>query len=194
MNLTQSSAPAAEPVTLAEAKLHLKVDAADDNDLITAMIAAARIMAEAYTQRQLITATYTLKMDDFPGGYGIIQLPRTPIGTVTSITYIDTAGDSQTLAATVYEAITSDVSAYIVLKPGQVWPGVQSEKFNAVTVTFTAGYGAASTAVPDAVRVGMLLLIADMYEHREARADKQLYDNQTAKALLSTIKVRCPVA
>lgn len=194
MGLTQTVAPAAEPVTAAEAKLHLKVDFDDDDALITAMIEAGRIMAEAYTQRQLITATYTLTANDFPGGYGIINLPRTPLGAVSSISYEDTAGDTQTLSTDVYEAINSDTCAYVVLKPGQVWPSVQSDKYEAVTVTFTAGYGAASTDVPDAVRVGILQLIGDMYENREARVDGQLYQNETAMALLHTVSVRNPVS
>ncbi len=188
MGLTQTSAPAVEPLSTAEAKKHLKVEFADEDTLIDSLIVAARIMAEAYTVRQLITATYTLTLRDFPGGFGKIDLSPTPLGSVSSITYLDTSGTSQTLATSVYEAVTDDVSAKVVLKPSQVWPSVQSGKYETVTVTFTAGYGAAGSNVPESARTGMLLLIGDFYHNRGD--ENNINTHPTARALLNTVSVR----
>lgn len=185
--LTQTTGPAAEPLTRAEAKAYLKVDSDDENDLVDSLIVAARQMAEAYTARQLITATYTQVYDDFPDLYGPICLARSPLGAVSSIAYTDTNGDAQTLATSVYETQTSDVGAEIVLKPSQVWPSVQSDKRGAVTVTYTAGYGSASTDVPESARTGMLLLIGDLYNNR---GDEDINSHRTARALLDTVGVR----
>jgi uncharacterized phiE125 gp8 family phage protein len=182
MGLTQTVAPAKEPITVPQAKTHLRVDTDDENSLISSLIVTARRMAEAYTSRQLITATYTLDMNDFPYGYGVIWLPRTPLGAVSGITYVDTAGDTQTLATTVYEAISNDTTAKIVLKPAQDWPSVQSDKYNAATVTFTAGYGSDPADVPETVQSGMLILIGELFENR----DVQIKDNQMISALLDT--------
>ena len=167
MGLTKTTAPSTEPLTTAEAKTHLRIDTGDEDALIDTLIMTARRMSESYTSRQLLTATYELKCNDFPGGYGVIRLPRTPLGSVTSITYVDTSGASQTLSTDVYEVLSDDVSATVVLKPGQTWPSVQSEKYEAVTVTFTAGYGAASD-VPASVKNAMKLLIGHLFENREA--------------------------
>lgn len=191
MGLTQTSAPATEPVTRAEAKLHLKVDFTDDDDLIDGLIAGARQMAEAYTQRQFITATYTQTYSDFPGGYGIIQLERTPLDSISSITYYDTNGTQQTLSTDVYESVSNDTCAFVVLKPGQTWPSVQSDKYEAVTVAYTAGYGAATTDVPATARNGILRLVADMYHNR---GDEDINTHQTAMALLDTVSVRRPAS
>jgi uncharacterized phiE125 gp8 family phage protein len=193
-SLKQTVAPASEPLTLVEAKAHLRVDSSAEDDLITSLIEAARRMAEAYTQRQLVTATYTLTLDDFPDSYGDICLPRTPLGSVSSIAYTDVAGDSQTLATTVYEVIDDDVSASVVLKPGQRWPSVQVDKRHAVVVTFTAGYGSSGSDVPESARAAMLLIVGNLYENREAATERSMSSlPMGVKALLDTISVKEPV-
>lgn len=167
-SLKQTSGPGAEPITLAEAKAHLRISGTDENDLITALIQAAREMAETYTKRQLITATYTAKYKDFPDLEGSIQIPRTPLQSVSSITYVDNQGSTQTLSTDVYEVLEDDTEAYVVLKPLQSWPEVQAERKQAVTVTFVAGYGNAGSDVPAAARSAMLMLIGHLFENRES--------------------------
>ena len=94
-----SIAPTIEPVTLAEAKLHLKVENTADDDLITSLIKTARQWCEGYQNRSYITRTITLKTDKFPK---VFRLPRPQLLTVTSIKYIDLAGVEQTLDSGVY--------------------------------------------------------------------------------------------
>ena len=100
--LRLKTSPAKEPVSLAEAKLHLKIEATDtgEDSLIKRLIVVARRRAEVSTGRALVTQTWTLALDGFPGG--VIEVPRPPLSSVTSITYIDPEGATQTVAADRY--------------------------------------------------------------------------------------------
>ena len=163
--LKQTSGPALEPVTLTEIKKHLRVDILDDDDLIGWRIQQAREHAETFTNRQFINATYTLKLDSLPGG--TIVLPRPPLSSVTSITYLDVDGASQTLAATLYDVDTDTEPGLVTRGFNDTWPLTQ-DIHHAVTVTFVAGYGAATTNVPEAIRGAIMLLVGHWYDNRNA--------------------------
>lgn len=162
-------ASSSEPVSLAEAKLHLRVDHDDEDDLIQGLIEAAREKAETFTRRRLLETTEILELDRFPLGGGAIKLPWTPLVSVTSITYLDADGDSQTLDSASYRVVADKVSASIALEYDYSWPGTRAVPA-AVRVTYVAGFGASASDVPRAIRQGMLLLIAHWYENREAVA------------------------
>lgn len=163
--LSLYSGPAVEPVSLTEAKAHLRVTATDEDTLISSLIVAARQWVEEQTYRALVSQTWDLQLDKFPSGDEPIRLPRAPLQSVTSITYTDTAGASQTLSATLY--VVSATRQPGVIRPayGQVWPEAQ-DKPDAVTVRFVAGYGAAA-AVPELLKSAIKLLVAQMFEQRE---------------------------
>lgn len=171
MRLTLVTPPAVEPVALEEAKAHLRVDVDDDDTLILALIAAAREQAEAFTRRALITQTWDMALDCLPGvDEKPIELPKPTLQSVTSITYLDASGDEQTLAADQYQVLTGG-GPYA--QPGKVvraynvsWPSTRSQP-DAVTVRFVAGYGDAASDVPAAIRQAILMLVGDLYEHRE---------------------------
>lgn len=163
--LVQTVAPSVEPVSLAEAKLHLRYEGTDDNDLITALIKAARRHAESFTRRQLITATWQLIMDGFPSG-SLIEVPRPPLQSVTSITYTDADGDTQPVSADDYDVDTKNQPGRIEPSYGNSWPSTRDE-MNTVTVTYKAGYGDAATDVPEDIVAAVKLLVANWYEHRE---------------------------
>ena len=185
MSLSLSTAPTLEPVTLAEAKGHLRLDADDSTEdaYLTALIAAARHQVEAHTSRALLNQTWAWKLDDFPH-CDQIRVPKAPLSSVTSITYIDTAGTTQTWAASNYDVDAPDgpraQMGTISLAFEKAYPVVRSDR-NAVTITFVAGYGAAATAVPQDVRQAALLLIAEMYERRE-------------EGLIGTIQTEVPLS
>lgn len=160
--LNLSSAPASEPITTAEAKTHLRIDSSDDDTYIDTLIEAARRHVESFTNRALITQTWELYLDDFPNE---ILLPKPELVSVSSITYTDTAGASQTLSTDVYQVDTDHLPGRIFLKYGQTWPAVQ-EIPKAVKVTYVAGYGAAS-AVPQSIKTAIKILVAHWYENRE---------------------------
>jgi len=86
--------PAEEPITLAEAKEHLRVDFSDEDDYITALITTARKYCESYTNRVFITQTWRQNIDYFPR---VIQLKVNPIISLTSLKYYDTAENQQTI-------------------------------------------------------------------------------------------------
>jgi len=137
-------------------------------------IAAARQIAETHTHRALITQTWDLKLDHFPcwqaREYGAIEIPLAPCQSVTSVSYVDTAGVTQTWASTLYDVDlpVGDYARLGMIRPAyqQLYP-VTRHVANAVTVRFVAGYGARA-AVPAAIKAAMKLLISHWWLHREA--------------------------
>lgn len=156
------TAPTVEPVTLAEAKLHCKVDLTDDNDLITSLIVAAREYCEVQTQRSFVNTTWDLTLDYFPV---CIYIPRSKLSSVTSITYTNTAGTSTTLASTDYRVDTASEPARITEAYGVTWPATRTQT-GAVVVRFVAGYGAAASSVPDSIKSAIKQMVEHQYEKR----------------------------
>lgn len=154
--------PASEPVTLAEAKLHCKVDGSDDDTLITALIISAREQAQHRLGRALITQTLEQVLAAFPDG---IKLPLPPAKTIVSVKYIDSAGILQTLDPAAYELDKDSSPGWLVPAYGLAWPSARAVP-NAVRVRYTAGYGAAAD-VPASIKSWMLLAIGTLYSQRE---------------------------
>jgi uncharacterized phiE125 gp8 family phage protein len=157
----QTVPPAGEPVTTTEAKAHLKIASTLEDEQIAGFIKSARALAESYTGRQFLTATWALKLDDFPSWE--IEAKPTPLIAVSSIVYVDSDGDATTLDAADYQ-----VSAYqglITPAYGESWPITRSQ-MDAVTVTFTAGYGTADD-IPQTVRQAILMQVGEWVMNRE---------------------------
>lgn len=154
--------PSAEPVSLSEAKAHLRETATDQDSLIMSLISAARGWAEDFTQRALITQTWDYKLDAFADE---MEIPLPPLQSVTSIKYLDTAGAEQTLANTEYTVDTAAERGLVRLGYGKSWPATRAQA-NAVTIRFVAGYGAAAT-VPGTIKAACLLLLGELYARRE---------------------------
>lgn len=151
------SAPGTEPVTLAEVKAQIGIPTGDtDQDtLITRRIGQARAWCEQHTRRSFITQTLELRLDSFPLE---IELPAPPLLAVSSVKYIDTDGVEQTVSSGDYDVDTYNTQARVRPVWGGVWPTPRSEP-NAVRVQYTAGYGPATTDVPDLIRESVLLLV-----------------------------------
>lgn len=162
-SLSLVTPPAEEPITLSEAKAYARIDFSDDDTLIAGFIVAARQQCETITRRALITQTWDLILGEFPERE--IEIPLPPLQSVTSITYLDDSGVSQTLATSVYKVDTANLPGRITLKSGQSWPSTYDESA-AVTIRFVAGYGNAA-AVPDGIKSWLKLRTSTMYEHRE---------------------------
>lgn len=161
---TVTTAAAAEPLSLTDAKLHLRVDHSDEDSLIGACITASRQYVEARINRVLVTSTLTLTQDRFPCLSGVIEINRCPVQTVTSVQYVDTDGVTQTLSASLYTLDATSEPARLVPAYTQWWPTTRGH-IHDVTVTFTAGYGAAS-AVPEGIKSAMRLLVQQFYDQR----------------------------
>lgn len=158
--------PAVEPVTLAEAKLHARIDHTADDALITALIVAAREQAEHITGRGLINQTWEKVLPAFADA---VDLDLAPVASITSVKYLDSAGAEQTLANTVYDLIEENLPPRLVLKTGQSWPAAFTAD-DAVRIRFVAGYGASGADVPQSIRAWMMVRIASLYAQREAFA------------------------
>lgn len=165
-SLVQTVAPANPVVTLDEAKLHLRVEHDAENTLIERIVAAATERAEEIQSRAFVKRTYRLTVPRFPRGR-IIHLPRPPLQSVTSITYVDTDGATQTLAAESYRLDTDAVPGRVILARDGEWPATADEP-DAVQVTYVAGYGDDGSAVPEEQRAAVLLFVGHLYESREA--------------------------
>jgi uncharacterized phiE125 gp8 family phage protein len=148
-SLTVETAPAVEPVTLTEAKQHLRVDIDDDDTYIEALIVAARQYAEEYLDRALISQQLAVRMDTFPYEF---ELPRPPMATsgtltTTAVTYALDPGSASTAVPTTTTLSTSSYRVDRDDTPGRIrtvyngtWPSHLSDP-NSVTVTWWAGYG-----------------------------------------------------
>lgn len=158
------TAPAAEPISLAEAKLQCRVDGSADDALLGILITAAREQAENELGRALITQTRELVLDEFPDA---CVLRGAPVQSVASVKYLDTAGVEQTLnpADTLLDKDSSP--GYLVPAYGKAWPVTYAVP-NAVRVRFVCGYGDAGSDVPESIRHWMLIAIATWYAHRES--------------------------
>ncbi|TIN10389.1 hypothetical protein [Mesorhizobium sp.] len=159
---TVTVAATAEPVSLVEAKRHVHAeDFVDDDAELALLIAAARDRVEKYCNTRFATQTVVVKCDCFGD---MARLSEAPVQSVSSITYVDTDGVTQTLATSVYELRSDGLESSIVLKYGQSWPSIQTNS----RITLTAVVGTAD--VPAAVKHAMLLSLADGYEMRENAA------------------------
>lgn len=165
MALKLTTPPSTYPVTLAEAKLHCRIDVADDDALVTALITAATDEVDHKLGRAIMAQTWTLTLDTFPDA---IELTRVPVQSVTSVKYFDTNGTQQTLSPSLYSVDLSDDFSfgYIVPSYNTTWPDTR-DQINAVEVIYVAGYANAA-AVPQLIKTWVLLRIAALYENREA--------------------------
>lgn len=160
-----NTAAASQPVSLTDAKLHLRVTHTDDDTYITTLITHVTDVAEKAMNRALITSTWDYYLDDFPqkSPY-LIELPKGYVSEVTSVKYIDTTNDYVTLSSSYYEADILSEPARIVLASGYSYP-VVNKYLNAVKITFKAGYANAA-AVPKSIIQVMYLHLSLLYDIR----------------------------
>lgn len=160
--------PAIEPVSLTEAKAHCRVDGSSDDAVLMAMIPTAREIGEAFTGRKWITQTvdYTLETGSWPWGR-YIEIPVGYIQSITSLTYIDSAGNPATFASSNWYLEQTSAHGRLRLNNDAFWPTTTLRDANAITIRVVCGYGAASTDVPAPLIHGLKLLIGAMFAHRE---------------------------
>jgi len=154
-------------VTLAEAKAHLRVDASDDDAYISSLITAAREWVETYLDRSLVHQQYVMRLDSFPYE---IELPRPPMatsGTTTAVTVTYTLGDESTttLSTSSYRVDRQATPGVVRQLRSGTWPA-NLDDYNAVTVTWWAGYGSSGSSVPVAIRHAILMIVGHWYEFR----------------------------
>lgn len=170
MRLTLTTPAAAIALDWAtEIVTHLRLDSELERPRIENLVVpAAEGWVEALTNRQLVEATWTLKLDRFPACE--IILPKPPLQSVSSIKYYDPDGVLQTWADTNY-SVDAPAGPFAVrgrIIPGYsvIYPTTQAIR-DAVEIEFVAGYGDAYSDVPGGLRQALLLLVGEMFERRE---------------------------
>lgn len=179
MKLRVLSNPVAEPITLEEARLHLRVDTEGspaesvDDPLITGWISAAREHCEKYTGLILAERLYEGRENLI----GSLYIPTSPVIDIQEITYLDDDGVLQTVDPSVYELDASDPQLPVVkLQRNQQWPSSNEGR-----IVFGAGYIApgsspAYLAMPFAIKAAILLMLGHLYENREATTAENLIE------------------
>jgi len=155
--------PAIEPVTLDDVKLFLRIEHDDDDDVLAALIAAARVHVEAQTRRALITQTWRLTRDVWPAG-GVLPILPVPLQEVTAVAVYRADGTMQTIDVDNFHVDTVSAPAILAFErgalpaPGRLAGGIE--------IDIEVGYGDAAADVPAPLRQSIRLLVAHWYENR----------------------------
>ncbi len=163
-----------------------------EDDLITAIIQAAREHVEDVTRRGLLTQTWDYYLDAWPEG-DAIKLPFGNLASVTSVKYKDSDGTETTLTVTTDYLVETNGEGIgrIVLPYGVSWPSATLYPSNPITIRFTCGWTAAAN-IPKAIVAAQKLILTDLYEHRDAKESQvqgNVTENPTVMALLSSYRL-----
>jgi uncharacterized phiE125 gp8 family phage protein len=172
------------PVSLAEAKQHLRIDGSTEDTLLETYIKAAANYMQERRHLALITSTWEYTLDGFTDK---IKLPLVPLIEVLSVEYLNEASEWVDVGIDCYVTGTGGGHYPAILTPGYglCWPTPADMPGN-VLITFRAGFGDDASAVPDDLRQALLLLIGHFYEHREAVGDERLAEvPQAFESLIS---------
>lgn len=142
--------PAIEPVSRAEAKLHVRMDHADEDHLIDLYIAAARRQLEKDTGRTPVNTVYDFTVDRFPEERWI-PLPRIPVSSVASVKSYDEDDVEATMSSGDYRVDTA--LHRLVLNDDATWPS-DLRRHSAGVVRFTAGGNASSVSISTLTSTG----------------------------------------
>jgi uncharacterized phiE125 gp8 family phage protein len=157
MSLQLITPPSAEPVSLSDAKAHLKIDTADEDALIATLITAARARAEWHTGRAFVGQSWVLRLDAWPHD-GTAEIPLPPLQTVTEVAVVSPDDIRTVLAPEAYRVDSASEPGRIIL--AQSPPPLRGQ--DCIEIAFTAGYA----AVPGAIKQAILEIVADLYTHR----------------------------
>ena len=167
MSLTIVTDVTSEPVSLDECKAHLRIDFDEDDAYLAGCIIAARQWVEGQTKKALMPRTYDYEIDwgwPMRSGMYYIELPMNPVTSVTSVTYIDDAGASQTLSSSLYTVKARGHHSYIVPAYDADWPTARFVP-GSVTVRFVAGD---ASNIPQSLHRAVMMLAGHLYENRES--------------------------
>lgn len=153
--------PATEPLTLAEAKAWLRLDGDDEDALVGALIASARLHVESVTSRALIAQIWRLLLDDWPDNF-VVRLPVSPVLSLTTIAVHGSDGGS-----TAIDLDGIDVGRSELLLPAD-HERPDKREYQGIAIDYVAGYGADADDVPEPLKQALLLLVAFWFEYRDS--------------------------
>ena len=154
--------PAAEPVSLAEAKLFLRLDHGEEDSLLSTLITAARLMVEAASGRMLVEQAWRIVLDRWPES-GEIRLPFSPLLSIVEARVYDVLGAPQLVASTAL-GLERQADPPVIRIVGDV-PEI-GRSHSAIEIDVLAGFGSSSSAVPALLRQAVLMLAARWFEQR----------------------------
>jgi hypothetical protein len=186
-----------EPITLAQAKAHARVEFPDDDPMIASFIISARKVVETMLGQRLITTTVDYFADNWPwlGGYynrviraqaimgpvpywlpnsntGIVDLHAAPLLSIVWVKYTDSSGTVQTIPSNqyIYDAIQPGST---IVGPSRIQPAygftwpIPRPTIDSVNIRGTFGYGTDYTAIPENIKNAIKMLVSYWYENRE---------------------------
>lgn len=165
MALVLTSPPATEPVSVAEAKDHLRVDQVQEDALIASLILTSRLHIETALGLALVDQAWRWTFDAWPKRMRAISLPLRPVSAITEISTRDDEDVVTVMPATDYELDGNTVPPRVIRKVDQ-WPA-PGKKNAGIEISFIAGFGATPDDVPQPIRHALMLLVAHWYEHRD---------------------------
>jgi len=157
--------PSGRVVDVPDLTTHCRIDAADEDAYLQILLDAAEDAAEDETWRRLLTQTWDQYFDEFEDP---LYLRYPPLQSVTSVTYTDSNGDSQTLSTSIYEVGEENGIGVVRRKYNQTWPDTRSHE-DVVTVRFVCGYGAAGD-VPERIKHAIRIHAGWHFRNREGQA------------------------
>ena len=199
--------PAVEPVELFEIKSHLRIDDTSEDEVLVDAICEARQMIEDYLNVAMINQSWRLTLDHWPGdrpstypptlssilspGDRSVELPRFPLGSVTSVTTYDSASASTAVTvANVFDVDTYSTPGRLALQSGAVWP-TAGRPTNAIDIEYVAGYGATKGAVPPLLRRAVRNVASFLYEHRgDCGSSVSVFQDAGAASIIDQYKLR----
>lgn len=170
MFLTLNTAAASNPVSLSEAKAHLRVDGTDEDTLISALIDAATNVVQEQTGRAMVAQTWDYQIAK---PVKRVMLPLAPVASITAMTYFDTDDAEQSLTVGDYYLFKGEDRAYVEPKDTTDWPSME-DRPDALKITFVAGPVAANILAP--LKTAILLLLSHWFENREAASEKSIHE------------------
>jgi len=184
--LTLTAEPGTEPLSITDAKAHLRIDTTDEDAYIDCLIIASRQFAETFMKRSIIDQTWTLFLDRFPSDDQCIQLPNPRLSSVASVKYNQEVDGLQVVFdAAKYIVDVNREPGRIALAFDQIWPDTRRQ-INAVEIEFVAGYGESDEDVPDEIRHAIKIMVSHLFEVREPVIVGTIVSNvpDSARALL----------
>lgn len=166
-SLVRYTQPTVEPITLAEAKAHCRVDLSDEDGYIASLIRVAREVVEDRLDQTLVTTVWEARYDSFP--IWELTLPRSPmLPNAVTVVYRDGEGVERTATSQAggFQVDHRSTPGRIYPNYAATWPAVRGDE-NSVTVRWSAGYGENATDVPGVCRHACLLLVGHWYANRE---------------------------
>lgn len=192
--------PTAEPITLEECRMHLRLVADgsppehEHDPMILSQLSAAREWAERFTGLSLAPQTLAIALDDFP--CDALKLPRGPVAAVLSVTYVDEDGAPRTLDPSAYQLDTFSEPPRLLSASGIDWPSTSATALNPVVIRYEAGYSLPGDSpqltplLPASIRAALLLILGDLYENAEDSTERKLeHIPRGAEALLRPFRV-----